>query len=59
MEKRTLHFRKSASENKRIADLKYGKDELVVIIKRDNERIIPNGDTIIRENDILVVSSRT
>ncbi len=49
----------SGKKNKRIADLKYGKDELVVIIKRDNERIIPNGDTIIRENDILVVSSRT
>ncbi len=50
--------KKSPKKDKRVADLKYGKDELIVIIKRDKERIIPNGDTVIRENDILVVSSR-
>lgn len=47
----------SSKKNKRIADLKYNKDELIVMIKRDEQFIIPNGNTVIKENDILVVSS--
>ena len=31
-------------------------DTLVVMIKRDNETIIPHGNTIIEENDLLVLS---
>lgn len=34
------------------------KKELVVLIKRDTKVIIPRGDTLIKENDILVVTNK-
>lgn len=40
---------------KLIKDLKLSSDSLIVMIKRDNDTVIPNGYTKIHENDILVV----
>jgi trk system potassium uptake protein TrkA len=35
------------------------KDSLIVIIKRNNEIIIPDGEVYIRENDVVVVLSKS
>lgn len=40
--------------NKVIADI-YTGEELVILIKRRNNVLIPKGNTVLRENDILVV----
>ncbi len=32
-------------------------DELIVLIRRNDEIIIPKGDTVIQENDVLVINS--
>jgi cell volume regulation protein A len=44
---------------KKLKDLGISADTLVVLIKRDNETIIPKGDTYIKKNDILVMSEAT
>ena len=31
-------------------------DMLIIMIKRDEKTIIPNGDTVLRENDVLVIN---
>lgn len=38
-----------------IARLKLGEEKLVLLLKRGEEVIIPNGSTLIREKDILVI----
>ncbi len=42
---------------KRIFQYSPDPNELVVLIRRNDEVIIPKGDTIIQENDILVINS--
>lgn len=32
------------------------KDMLIIIIKREDKTIIPNGDTVLQENDVLVIN---
>jgi len=39
-----------------LSEIKLGADKLVIVIKRNNKIIIPNGKTIVRESDILVIS---
>ena len=41
--------------NKTLNELHFPKDTLVVMIKRNNDTIIPKGDTYIQKNDTLVV----
>ena len=43
--------------NKRIRELSIPWDLLFVLIIRNGERIIPNGKTVLREDDIVVVSA--
>ena len=42
---------------KRIADLAFPSGLIVAIIKRDEEIIIPRGDVVIQEDDIVVIGS--
>ncbi|MEG0753019.1 MAG: potassium/proton antiporter [Angelakisella sp.] len=39
---------------KLLAEAKFGDDRLVVVVKRDNKTIIPNGKTVVKENDVLI-----
>jgi len=43
--------------NKTILEFSPGSQELVIMIKRLDNTIIPRGDTIIMENDILVINA--
>jgi cell volume regulation protein A len=43
--------------NKKIYEFSPGSGELVIMIKRRDNTIIPRGDTIIMENDILVINT--
>ena len=47
----------SAQRNRRICDLRHDSDALIVLIKRGGRCIIPSGKTVIRQGDVLVVSS--
>lgn len=40
--------------NKSISELKLGENELIVMILRGGETIIPNGTTVMKANDIVV-----
>lgn len=42
---------------KQIKDIKIPHNSLVVMIKRDGDIIVPNGDTLIEENDIVVMTN--
>lgn len=42
--------------NKKVKDIISLPDLLLVLILRGKERIIPNGATVIQENDVLVIS---
>ena len=48
---------KSSLINKPIKDANIPDDVLIVMIKREGEVIVPNGNTVIRPEDILVVTS--
>lgn len=50
---------KSSLINKPIKDANIPNDVLIVMIKRDGEVIVPNGNTIILPEDILVVTSNS
>ena len=41
-------------ENKRIKDIKLPKDVLIVSIKKGEKTTIPNGDTILETNDLIM-----
>ena len=42
----------------RVKDLKGLGDSLIVLIRRENgNTVIPRGDTVIREGDVLVMSN--
>ena len=43
-------------KGKKIKDIELPPDSLVLIIKRGKENIIPNGETLIEENDTLMLS---
>lgn len=43
---------------KRISEIELSKDTLVVVIKRNNKALIPNGNIKIKNNDILVLTSK-
>ena len=36
--------------------IKLGEEKLVLVLKRNEKVVIPNGNTVIRENDVLVIS---
>lgn len=44
-------------QEKRLADCPLPTDTLVVMIRRGQEQVIPGGDTLLREGDLLVVST--
>nr|WP_312577278.1 potassium/proton antiporter [Sedimentibacter sp.] len=46
----------SAWLNKPLSEIKLGADKLAIVIKRNNKVVIPNGKTIIKEGDILVIN---
>lgn len=50
-------FPNSKWENKTVAEFSLSPNELVVLIKRDEHIIIPNGTTVIEKNDIMVLNS--
>lgn len=41
--------------NKQIKDINLDKNNLIVMIKRENENIVPNGDIVLQEDDIVVI----
>ena len=43
---------------KKIQELSIDDDKLIALIMRNNEPIIPKGDTVILENDIIVLSEK-
>lgn len=43
-------------KGKQISELKRGSDRLVIMIKRDGTVIIPDGKTVLKENDVWVVN---
>ncbi len=43
--------------NKAIVELHLPEDLLVILIKRDHEFVVPNGGTILRQKDKLLVLS--
>lgn len=42
---------------KRLADIKFKEGNIIVLIKRGSQILIPNGDTVIQKRDLLVFSS--
>lgn len=44
-------------QGKRIADLSFPSGLIVAIIKRDDEIIIPRGDVVLQEDDVVVLGS--
>ena len=47
----------SSAAGKKIVDLKFPKNAIIAMIKRDDAYITPNGSTVIEANDQLVVLS--
>ena len=47
--------KKDAWCNKTIAELELGANELIAMILREGENIIPDGKTVICENDVVVL----
>ena len=45
--------------NKKIKDLDISRQTIILSIQRKNKTIIPNGETTIKENDILLVYSKS
>lgn len=43
--------------NKKIAECKMPKETIIIMLKRKEGNIVPNGETIIKENDILLTCS--
>jgi len=43
--------------NKKIKDINLSKNDLIVMIKRNGENIVPNGDLELMENDLVVLYS--
>jgi len=43
--------------DKKIVDLGFPKNAIIAMIKRDNNFLTPNGSTVIKENDTLVILS--
>lgn len=41
---------------KPLSRIKLGEEKLVLVLKRNEKVVIPNGNTVIRENDALVIS---
>lgn len=39
-----------------LSKIKLGEGKLVLVLKRNEKVMIPNGNTVIRENDIMVIS---
>lgn len=39
-----------------LSRIKLGEEKLVLVLKRNEKVVIPNGNTVIRENDVLVIS---
>jgi cell volume regulation protein A len=44
---------------KALRDLEIGQESLIVLIKRNEQTIAPNGDTVIRPGDILVMTGES
>lgn len=40
---------------KRVMDYPYKNKSMLLLIKRGNEKIVPNGQTVLREGDILII----
>ncbi len=47
----------SFASNKKIVDLKFPKNAIIAMIKRDDKYLTPTGSTVIEANDILIVLS--
>lgn len=43
--------------NKKIKDLELQKNDLIVMIKRDGENIVPNGELTLKDDDLAVIYS--
>lgn len=39
-----------------LSEIKIDSDKLVILIKRNNRIIIPSGNTVVKENDILIIN---
>ena len=45
--------------HKKIVDLKFPKNAIIAMIKRNGKYLVPNGSTVIEANDTLIVLSDT
>ena len=45
----------SKLSNKKVKDLKWPADTLLAGIKRDGHEFIPNGDTVLKNGDLLII----
>lgn len=43
--------------NKKLSEITLPRGSLVVMVKRENESMIPNGDTLLQRGDVLVMSA--
>ena len=51
-----IHIRKNHKwANRTVEDLHIPANQLIIMVIRDNEKIIPGGDTLIREGDVLLL----
>lgn len=57
--KEQLISKNSKWKDKTLSDFSTGCGELVVLIKRGNHIVIPNGNTVIEENDVMVLHTST
>ena len=46
-------------KNRKLKDLQFLKDLLAVMIFREGQTLIPNGNTTVQEGDLIVLASRT
>lgn len=44
-------------ESRRLADLPRRAGALIVLIRRGQEYLIPNGDTVLEDGDLLVINN--
>ena len=51
-------FEDSNMKNKKISEIKWPKNTLVVAISRDNKSIVPSGNTILKAGDDVIISTK-
>ena len=45
-------------KNKKISEINWPKDTLVVAISRNNKSLIPNGNSVLQKDDDVIISTK-